>query len=153
MSLIRSLSAFAVLATLAACNGDPVGPSTALSADAASRTASAPAPAGAALTGRTIIFLAKAETSPYAGAKGAAKYDVRKPSKPEFEIEVEHLPAGTAVDFYLGDVKIGSATADSMGEANLELAAERGQTVPVPTGGTIAQARLADGRVLVSGSF
>ena len=66
---------------------------------------------------------------------------------------VTGFPAGTAVDFYLGDVKIGSATADSMGEANLELAAERGQTVPVPTGGTIAQARLADGRVLVSGSF
>jgi hypothetical protein len=102
---------------------------------------------------RTIIALvAPAAGAPFAAAHGKAQLDTRV-GETELELEVEHVPAGTVVNFFIGATKVGSATAGAFGEAEVELNSRRGDIIPATTAGTAVSARTAAGVLIVSGSF
>lgn len=151
MNPLRIVPIVAVIVALTACAEGPLSPTGSSANDAAARGSSSTT-STTATSGRTIIALVAPAGAPYASAKGKAKFDTRSDRR-EFEIEVENIPAGTVVDFYLGDVKLGSGTADAFRQASLELNTQLGHSVPTAVSGQVAQARLADGTVLVSGSF
>jgi hypothetical protein len=102
---------------------------------------------------RVIVMLTPpvADTA-FRGAHGKAQLDAR-PGETQLEIEVEHIPAGTVVNFFVGGTMVGTATAGALGEAELELNTKRGDVIPATPVGTVVSAQTADGHVIVSGTF
>jgi hypothetical protein len=100
---------------------------------------------------RTIIALTAPAGAVFRGANGKAKFDAR-PGERELQIEVEDIPAGTAVVFRVDGAAIGSGVADTFGNARLELNSERGDTVPLTMAGRMVSVTTAAG-IVVSGRF
>jgi hypothetical protein len=102
---------------------------------------------------RVIVALtAPVADTAFPGAHGKAQLDAR-PGETQLEIEVEHIPAGTVVNVFVGGVMVGRATADALGEAELELNTKRGDVIPATPAGTVVSVQTADGHVIVSGTF
>lgn len=87
----------------------------------------------------------------FRGAEGHAEFESRT-TEMRFEIEVEHIPAGTVVNFFVGTTMVGSATTRG-GEAEFKLESKRGVTVPIVAAGTAVSAQTGAGHVIVSGTF
>ncbi|MGH7162576.1 MAG: hypothetical protein ACREID_03755 [Planctomycetota bacterium] len=88
---------------------------------------------------RAEADLVRAEGSPDADVEGEVEVESRAEGD-EFEIEVENLAPGTGVEFFLDDpdtaegfLSIGSATANSLGEAELEF--DEGEALPLGAAG------------------
>ena len=133
---VRTTATLAVLAfvtTAAACS-DPTGPGT----------SAAPGP---------IIALRPPTTdAAFSRANGEAKFE-NQGGERELEIEVEDIPAGTALVFYVGDVEVARATADSFGNARINLNSDRGGVVPASVAGKTVTVKTPEGVVVVTGSF
>lgn len=147
----RIATVFAVLA-LAACADSPVAPVTS-STLAASQGSSSPTTTS---TARIRIFanLLPSVGAAFSNAKGKGSWDSRNSNqKRELEIEIEHLPAGTTVEFFVSGASVGTRTTNALGKAEIEFSTERGQSVPLSISGVAIEIRNAAGAVLVSGSF
>lgn len=142
----------AALVTLAACSDNSATGLEEPSLKRGSSTAGTTASGGTVSSGRTLITLSRPAGAPFATAKGKAKYSNRGGER-ELEIEAENIPVGTAVEFVLGGVVIGSGTASSLREVELNLNSDRGATVPASVAGQNVVVRTAAGAVIVSGSF
>jgi hypothetical protein len=102
---------------------------------------------------RVVVLLTPpAADTAFPGAKGKAQLDSR-PGETELEIEVEHIPAGTVVNFFVGGTMVGTATADAFGEAEIELNTKKGDVIPATPAGTTVSAQTAAGHMIVSGTF
>jgi hypothetical protein len=102
---------------------------------------------------RTILRLtAPATNAAFAGASGKAQFDTR-PGENELEMEVEHVPAGTVVNFFVDDTKVGTATVGTLRETEINLNSRVGDVIPAITGGTAVSVRTAAGAVIASGTF
>ena len=150
------LIASALLAmTITACADSPLDPTSTAASAAASRGSSATTTTtSTAARVRVYAFLTPPSGAPYSSASGKASWDSRNGNaKRELELEVEHLPAGLAVEFFMNGVVVGNSTTDSLGKAEIEFSTELGQSVPVSVAGSTAEVRTAAGVVLVTGSF
>jgi hypothetical protein len=102
---------------------------------------------------RTIVQLtAPATNAAFAGASGKAQFDTR-PGENELEMEVEHVPAGTVVNFFVGDTKVGTATVGTLRETEINLNSRAGDVIPTIAAGTAVSVRTAAGAIIVSGTF
>jgi hypothetical protein len=102
---------------------------------------------------RTIVrLIAPAANAPFPGASGKAQFDTR-PGENELEIEVEHVPAGTVVNFFVGDTQVGTATVGTLRETEISLNSRAGDMIPAIGAGTVVSVRTAAGATIVSGSF
>jgi hypothetical protein len=88
----------------------------------------------------------------FRGAEGRAEFENRT-TEMKFKISVEHIAAGTVVNFFVGTTMIGSATTRAGGEAQLNFDSNKGDTVPVAAAGTAVSAKTAGGQVIASGTF
>ncbi len=149
------LIASALLAvTLTACADSPLDPTSAAASAAASRGSSATPSTTPTARVRVYAFLTPPSGAPYSSANGKASWDSRNGNaKRELELEVEHLPAGLAVEFFVNGVSVGSRTSNSLGKADIEFSTELGQPVPVSVAGSTAEVRTAAGAVIVTGGF
>lgn len=147
-------SIFAALA-LAACADSPVSPvSQSVIADA--KGSSTPSTSTPSSTARIRIYanLLPPAGAPFSNAKGKGSWDSRNSNtKRELELEIEHLPVGTSVEFFVGGVSVGTKTTDALGKAEIEFSTELGQSVPTSVSGLAIEIRNAAGAVLVAGSF
>jgi hypothetical protein len=138
---------------LAACADSPVSPTSA-STLAESRGSSSPTTTSSAARVRIFAYLAAPSDARFPNAKGKAHWDSRfNNSKRELEVEIEHLPSGLAVEFFVGGISVGTATTNSLGYAELEFSTERGQSVPTSISGLLVEVKDAAGAVIASGSF
>lgn len=177
-SLTIQAAAFALAALLAtACGNDPSSPNSASSAaqsrngttgsttgsstgvkngGSSGNSGSTDSTANAASRVRSeIALVAPASGAPFAGAKGKAKWDARS-SHVELEIEVEHIPTGTVVTFFVGGTQVGSpmtAGSEDEGEVELTLSTQRGDKLPASIAGLTIEAKTAAGADIVSGKF
>lgn len=87
----------------------------------------------------------------FRGAEGHAEFESRT-TEIKFKISVEHIAAGTVVNFFVGTTMVGSATTRG-GEAEFNLESKKGDTVPIVAAGTAVSAQTAAGHVIVSGTF
>jgi hypothetical protein len=73
----------------------------------------------------------------------------------ELEIEVEHINSliGQTVTFTLSGATVGTAVVNSLGQAELELETEDGDTVPVVSPGALVTVLTSNGTLIVSGNF
>ena len=152
---IRLLAPAALIAvlSLSACSDSPLAPVDAAATSAAARGTSTTQTSTAARI-RVFAELTAPSGGAYPSAKGKASWDTRNSNtKRELELEVEHLPAGLAVEFFMDGAKLGGATTDSLGKARIEFSTELGQTVPTTVAGAKVEVRTAAGAVIVSGSF
>jgi hypothetical protein len=144
------------LATMAACSDKgPTGvndtPLLRQNSSASGAKDSTKAPKAAEV--KTVISLAAPATeAPFAGASGKAKFE-SKGTQRELEIEVEHLPAGTAVVFVFDGASIGTGTANALGAAELDLNSKHVATVPTAVAGKAVSVTTTAGAVIVSGTF
>lgn len=101
---------------------------------------------------KTIISLQPA--AGFSNAIGKAKYKVDG-SKREFEVEAEHIKklAGKTVNVFVNGTMVGSAVADTLGQAHLELSTELGNAVPTIKKGDTVQVKKSNGVLIVSGKF
>jgi hypothetical protein len=88
----------------------------------------------------------------FRGAEGQAEFENRT-TEMRFKINVEHIAAGTVVNFFVGTTMIGSATTKAGGEAEFRLESKKGDTIPVVAAGTAVSAQTGAGHVIVSGTF
>lgn len=88
----------------------------------------------------------------FRGAEGNAEFESRT-TEMKFKISVEHIAAGTVVNFFVGSTMIGSATTRAGGEAELSFDSNKGDTVPVAVVGTTVSAQTTAGHVIASGKF
>src|SRR5581483_7380315 len=87
------------------------------------------------------------------GAHGNARFESRG-TEMELKVEVEHVPAGTAVSVFVGSTQIGMTAMTGAGrEVEIELESKNGDTVPAITAGTVIMVKTAAGQVLASGTF
>lgn len=142
---LRTLAAVGSLAALAACNES--SPTGIVETDAALSRGSS----GGSTANRVEIVLTRPAGAVFANAKGKAKF-ASKTGERELQIEVENIPAGTTLNFFVDGVQVGSATASALREANLNLNSQRGDAVPLTVTGKSVSVRTAAG-VVVSGSF
>jgi hypothetical protein len=150
--LIAPASLFAILA-LAACADSPLSPNSA-DALAASRGSSNPTTTSNTDRVRIFAYMTAPADARFPSAKGKAHWDSRyNNTKREIEVEVEHLPSGLAVEFFVGGQSVGSATTSALGYAELEFATERGQSVPTSVNGLLVEVKDAAGVVIASGRF
>lgn len=152
---IRLLAAALVVLTISACSDSALDPTSAAAASAASRgTSSTTSTSSSAARIRVYAFLTPPTGGSYSSATGKASWDSRNGNaKRELELEVEHLPAGLAVEFLMNGVSIGSRTTNSLGKAEIEFSTELGQSVPASVAGATVEVRTAAGVVIVTGSF
>jgi len=141
------LSAVAVAGTLGACSTDSTGPANQANVASAKGSGSG---GDSDSSDRVEIQLAAPSGAIFPGADGKAKYRDRG-GEQQLEIEVEDIPPGTLIDFFVGGAPVGSATADGLGNAELRLNSDEGDAVPNPIGQTV-EAR-SGGALVVSGSF
>lgn len=147
----RIAGALVVLA-LAACADSPVSPVSASSLAAAQGSSSPTTTSTARI--RVFANLVPSAGAAFPNAKGKGSWDSRNGNqKRELEIEIEHLPAGTAVEFFVSGTSVGTRTTNTLGKAEIEFSTERGQSVPQSVSGVALEIRNAAGDVLVSGSF
>ena len=155
INLIAPIALFAAL-TVSACADStlsPLGQDMSAAAAKGSGSTSTPSSSSKARI-RVYAQLSAPAGAPYANAKGEAKWDSRNSnSKREFEIEVEHLPAGMAVEFFLAGTSLGTATTSSLGKAQLNFSTELRQSVPTSVSGATAEVKTAAGVVIVTGAF
>ena len=154
INLIAPIALFAAL-TVSACADTPLSPlGQDMTAAAAKGSGSTSTTNTSTARIRVYAQLAAPAGAPYSGAKGEAKWDSRNSnSKREFEIEVEHLPAGMAVEFFLAGTSLGTATTSSLGKAQLNFSTELRQSVPTSVSGATAEVKTAAGVVIVTGAF
>ena len=100
----------------------------------------------------TVSLSAPSSNAAFAGAKGEAKFE-NEGGERELEIEVENVPVGTELVFYIGDAEVARATADSVGHARINLNSDRGATVPASVAGKSITVKTPAGVVVVTGSF
>ena len=129
-----TLSVLAFVTTAASCS-DPASP-----------------PDVSAAVGPIIALRPPTTDGAFSRANGEAKFE-NEGGERELEIEVEDVPPGTALVFYVGDVEVARATADSFGNARINLNSDRGGIVPASVAGKTVMVRTPDGVVVVSGSF
>ena len=103
---------------------------------------------------RLTVALRPPTTNPaFPNASGKASFKSR-PGRRELEMEVEHLPPGRRIDFFLGGVQVGARqTVNALGQARISLSTQLGQPVPVSVVGQRVVARTAGGVLVVAGSF
>ena len=104
------------------------------------------------VTAPFIVLRAPATNPVFARANGEAKFE-NEGGERELEIEVEDVPAGTALVFYLGDTELARATADSFGNARINLNSDRGAVVPASVAGKTVSVETPAGEIVVSGTF
>ncbi|MCC6785838.1 MAG: hypothetical protein IT457_23525 [Planctomycetes bacterium] len=151
---LRLIAPASILAVaLAACADSPVAPTSA-STLAEARGSSNPTTTSSTARIRIFAFLTAPSGARFPSAKGKAHWDSRfSNSKRELEVEVEHLPSGLAVEFFIGGESVGTATTSALGEAELEFSTERGHAVPTSITGLLVEVRDASGALIASGSF
>ena len=134
---VRTAVALAVLAsiTTAASCSDPTSP-----------------PGATGTAGPIISLRPPTADAAFSRANGEAKFE-NEGGERELEIEVEDIPAGTALVFYVGDVEVARATADSFGNARINLNSDRGGVVPASVAGKTVTVKTPEGVVVVTGSF
>jgi|CXWL01.1.fsa_nt_gi hypothetical protein len=143
--ILRSITFVSALALLGACSDvTPVGPSETVAPALAKGNS-------AVITSLSISLTAPANAA-FRRAKGKAKY-VAKTGERELQIEVENVPAGTALVFSVGATQIGTATATSFGNGRLNLNSRTGATVPVIAVGMTISVTTAANAPVVSGTF
>ncbi len=144
--MFRVLAVAASLVALTACSeNSPVAPS-------ASDASFASGSSSTTTSAKREIVLVKSQGSPYASAKGKAKY-VAKSGERELQAEVENVPAGAMITFSYNGAAIGTVAASALGTARLNLNSTLGQTVPmVATGGKITASNAANAEI-VNGTF
>ncbi|MHC4849367.1 MAG: peptidase associated/transthyretin-like domain-containing protein, partial [Planctomycetota bacterium] len=99
--------------------------------------------------------LAPAATNPFANSEGKVEVELEDSGRSKIEFEVDHIPAGTVVEFFLDGSSIGTAPANSVGEAELEFedSLPAGATNLAELEGAEVEYRLAsDGTVLFTGT-
>ena len=142
---VATIVTFALISTAAACR-NPAEPTS-------STTTTTTTTTGTASTTAPFILLRPPTTNAaFARANGEAKFE-NQGGERELEIEVEDIPAGTQLVFYLGDTEIARATANSFGNARINLNSDRGATVPSSVAGKTVVVKTPAGAVVVSGSF
>lgn len=145
---LRALTVVTSLVVLAACSEQsPVAP---LDSDAV--LASGKSGGGSTTSGRVEIALTRPADAPFANAKGKARYS-SKSSERELQVEVENVPVGTVITFAYNGVSFGTATANALREARINVNSKLGQTVPMVGAGGLVTASTTAGAVIVSGSF
>jgi hypothetical protein len=100
----------------------------------------------------TVALRAPTTNAAFASAHGEAKFE-NQGGERELEIEVEDIPAGTALVFYIGDVEVARVTADALGHARINLNSDRGGNVPVSVSGQSITVKTPEGVVVVTGTF
>lgn len=90
----------------------------------------------------------------YPNAKGTAKYKVDGANR-EFQVELENAKplAGKSLDVIVNGTRIGSFTVTALGTGRLNRDTERGQNVPMISGGSRVQIKTKAGILVVSGAF
>jgi hypothetical protein len=149
----RTLAAVAAVSLITACSdSSPVGLETSSDATLAKGSGSTVGSTTKSTASKVEIILSRPANAVFASAKGKAKF-ASKPSERELQIEVENIPAGTAVVFMLDGAAIGTATANTLREARLNLNSTLGQTVPMSVTGKSVTVMTAAGGAIVAGSF
>lgn len=151
---LRLIAPASILAVaLAACADSPVSPTSA-AALAEARGSSSPTTTSSSARIRIFASLTAPSGARFPSAKGKAHWDSRfNNSKRELEVEVEHLPSGLAVEFFIGGESVGTATTSAFGEAELEFSTERGHAVPTSVTGLLVEVKDATGALIATGSF
>ena len=147
----RTLAAVAAATLLAACSEtSPVGVDA--SVDAALASGSGSGATSTSTATKTEISLSRPANAVFASAKGKAKF-ATKTGERELQIEVENIPAGTAVVFLFDGATIGTGTATTLGAARLNLNSKLGQMVPMSVTGKSIAVMTAAGGAIVAGNF
>jgi hypothetical protein len=110
-------------------------------------------PAAQAKGGTSITATLKAGTA-FPAVTGKAKF-THEAGKRELEVQIEHARplAGKRLTVFVGGTKVGTMLVGKLGNANLNRATERGQTVPRVTAGTGVSVHTAAGVVVAKGKF
>lgn len=156
MTSPRALPFAALLfaAALSACSDTATSPLDAFSSAADLRGSSSSPNSPATDRIRLIARLTPPAAGTFRSAKGKVKWDSRDANaKREIEYEVEHLPPGMAVEFFLDGARVGSATTNMFGQAEIEFETEDGQPVPESVLGLAVEVRTTAGTVIVTGAF
>jgi hypothetical protein len=90
----------------------------------------------------------------FARAAGSSQYQ-SQPGQSEFQAEVEHVRAlaGKQLLVKVNGTTIGKMKVSSLGQADLTLNSELGQSVPTITGGSAVKVTTSTGAVVVSGRY
>jgi predicted PilT family ATPase len=146
---LRILTAVFAVATLAACSDNsPVGVIANIDSAAQAKGSNG---GGVAATTTTITLSAPANAA-FRSAKGKAKFSVSANER-EIQVEVENVPAGTVLNFSVGGVSLGSATADAFGKARINRNSKLGDAVPMSVAGLAVSVTTAGGATVVTGAF
>ena len=144
---LRTLSVLAALTSLAACGEtSPVGPSS--TAASFSKNGASSSSKGGNVTETKLEVHLKADAA-FPVVSADAKFE-SKGTERQLEIEVEHLAPGTVVTFRLGGVVIGTATANSFGDAELSL---RNAAAPATVARLAVLVTDAGSATIATGSF
>jgi hypothetical protein len=103
--------------------------------------------------GTSITATLKAGTA-FPAVTGKAKF-THEAGKRELEVQIEHARplAGKRLTVFVGGSKVGTMLVGKLGNANLNRATERGQTVPRVTAGTGVSVHTAAGVIVAKGKF
>ena len=145
--LMAVLGVLAIAGSAAACSSDSIGPN---STEASALAKGSGSGGSGGTSDRIEIQLTAPTNSIFPRADGKATFRNRG-GEQQLEIEVEDVPRGTVIDFFVGGAKVGTATANSLGNAALRLNSDEGDTVPSVAGKSV-EAR-SGGSPVVSGSF
>jgi hypothetical protein len=134
---------------------DVITPSEALATDAGSSEVLDSSASGSSTTRAGEIRITLRSSAAFAGVKAKAKYKNRNGER-ELQVEAENLRVGTVVSICVAGARAGGATANTLGNARLNLNSNAGQTVPNVTSGTAIAVRAGgtcSGALIASGSF
>ncbi|MBK6307975.1 MAG: hypothetical protein IPF47_20490 [Gemmatimonadetes bacterium] len=146
---------------LTACSTDSTGPASpqaiaSSSSDSAASSASGSSSSSSSSSSsanRVRLEIALKGVSPYANAKGKAKWS-SKPSERELQIEIENVAAGTSVNFFVGGAKVGATqVTNTLRQASINLNSTLGQSVPMSVTGQVVEVKTAAGVLVASGKF
>jgi hypothetical protein len=87
-------------------------------------------------------------------AAGSSQYQ-SQPGQSEFQVEVEHVRAlaGKQLLVKVNGTTVGKMKVSTVGQADLTLNSELGQSVPTITGGSVVKVMTSSGALVVSGSY
>lgn len=153
---IRPIALLLTFTALVACDpgeSTPLGLSALADASGSSSTNSSGSSSSSTRI-RLFAQLVRPAGASFGSAVGKAKWDSRySNTKRELEIEVEHLPAGLVVEFFVDGVHVGTRTTNFFGHAEIEFETEHGEAVPESVSGLAIEVRSAAGAVIVAGRF